>query len=102
MALQKPHQFSGGQRQRTALARALVNGPQALLLDEPFSSLDPELRERMRDELQTLLERIDIPMLMITHDPEDLRRFGEARLLLKQGQICHEEPPQSEAPLHEP
>jgi molybdate transport system ATP-binding protein len=92
VAQQLPHELSGGQRQRTALARALVNQPQALLLDEPFSSLDPALRERMRDELHALLDRIDIPMLMITHDPEDLRRFGDARLLLKQGRICHENP----------
>jgi molybdate transport system ATP-binding protein len=92
LAQQLPHELSGGQRQRTALARALVNQPQALLLDEPFSSLDPALRERMRDELHILLDRIDIPMLMITHDPEDLRRFGDARLLLKQGRICHESP----------
>jgi len=87
VAEQKPHELSGGQRQRTALARALVNDPRALLLDEPFSALDPALRERMRDELQALLDRIDIPMLMITHDPEDLARFGEARLLLAEGRL---------------
>jgi len=87
VAGQKPHELSGGQRQRTALARALVAEPRALLLDEPFAALDPELRERMRDELQALLARIDIPMLMITHDPEDLARFGESRLLLRGGSI---------------
>lgn len=87
VAGQRPHELSGGQRQRTALARALVNEPRALLLDEPFSALDPELRERMRGELQALLDRLDIPMLMITHDPEDLLRFGESRLLLRDGVI---------------
>ncbi|HSI50580.1 MAG TPA: ATP-binding cassette domain-containing protein [Ideonella sp.] len=87
MAGQWPHQLSGGQRQRVALARALVNQPQALLLDEPFSALDPALRGRMRDELQALLDRIDLPMLMITHDPEDLARFGEHRLLIHNGVI---------------
>lgn len=89
-----PHQLSGGQRQRTALARALVNEPRALLLDEPFSALDPSLREHTRAELQALLDDIGIPMLMITHDPADLDRFGEQTLHLAEGRIL---PP---APRH--
>ncbi|ANH69581.1 sulfate/molybdate ABC transporter ATP-binding protein [Mitsuaria sp. 7] len=87
VAQQRPHQLSGGQRQRTALARALVNEPRALLLDEPFSALDPELRGRMRAELDTLLERVGVPMLMITHDPEDLARFGDHRVMLRDGRV---------------
>ena len=90
VAGQRPHELSGGQRQRTALARALVNQPRALLLDEPFSALDPELRDRMRDELERLLDRIDLPMLMITHDPADLDRFGQHRVLLRDGQVSPE------------
>ena len=87
VALQRPAQLSGGQRQRTALARALIRNPQALLLDEPFSALDPALRERMRAELQDLLARLALPMLMITHDEADLLRFGERRLALREGRI---------------
>jgi len=87
VAGQRPTELSGGQRQRTALARALVHSPRALLLDEPFSALDPELRERMRSELDELLQRIDIPVLMITHDPEDLDWFGEEALYLRDGMI---------------
>jgi molybdate transport system ATP-binding protein len=87
VAGQYPHQLSGGQRQRTALARALAPGPRALLLDEPFSALDPDLRRRMRDQLDGLLARIGIPLLMITHDREDLARFGEATLHLRDGVI---------------
>lgn len=94
VADQWPHQLSGGQRQRTALARALVNEPRALLLDEPFSALDPSLREHTRAELQALLDDIGIPMLMITHDPADLDRFGEETLHLAEGRIL---PP---APRH--
>ena len=88
VAGQRPHQLSGGQRQRTALARALANSPRALLLDEPFSALDPDLRQRMRGELDDLLSRIGIPVLMITHDREDLERFGEARIYLQDGSIA--------------
>ena len=88
VAAQRPSELSGGQRQRTALARALVHSPRALLLDEPFSALDPELRERMRSELDELLQRIDIPVVMITHDPEDLAWFGDESLYLREGVIC--------------
>jgi molybdate transport system ATP-binding protein len=87
VAAQRPAELSGGQRQRTALARALVHSPRALLLDEPFSALDPELRERMRSELDELLQRIDIPVLMITHDPEDLAWFGDESFYLREGMI---------------
>lgn len=87
VAAQRPDALSGGQRQRTALARALVHAPRALLLDEPFSALDPALRERTRAELDALLARIDIPVVMITHDPDDLVRFGAATLLLRDGEI---------------
>lgn len=87
VSAQRPDELSGGQRQRTALARALVHSPRALLLDEPFSALDPELRERMRAELDELLHRIEIPVLMITHDPQDLEWFGDASLYLRNGVI---------------
>ena len=98
VAAQHPEELSGGQRQRTALARALVHSPRALLLDEPFSALDPELRERMRAELDELLQRIDIPVLMITHDPQDLEWFGDAALYLRDGKLA--EPPA--APMRAP
>lgn len=87
VADQRPSDLSGGQRQRVALARALVNAPRALLLDEPFSALDPALRGRMRDRLDRLLLDIDLPMLMITHDPDDLARFGEQAFHLEGGRI---------------
>jgi molybdate transport system ATP-binding protein len=92
VAAQRPNELSGGQRQRTALARALVHSPRALLLDEPFSALDPELRDRMRAELDELLQRIDIPVVMITHDTDDLAWFGDEAFYLRDGAIG-ESPP---------
>jgi molybdate transport system ATP-binding protein len=87
VAAQRPHTLSGGQRQRTALARALAPAPRALLLDEPFAALDPELRGHLRAELDALLQRIGIPVLMITHDPEDRAWFGDQVIHLREGVI---------------
>jgi len=87
VAQQYPHQLSGGQRQRVALARALAPQPSALLLDEPFAALDAALRQRMRRELDALQRRLAIPMLMITHDPEDVRVFGDHVLRMEDGSI---------------
>jgi molybdate transport system ATP-binding protein len=90
LAHQFPHQLSGGQRQRTALARALVQHPRALLLDEPFAALDTALRQRMRQELDRLQRQLNIPMLLITHDPDDVRAFGDQVFTLRDG--CIEAP----------
>ncbi|GAA4011862.1 ABC transporter ATP-binding protein [Actimicrobium antarcticum] len=87
MAEQFPDELSGGQRQRVALARALVARPQALLLDEPFAALDPVLRIDMRAELDALQTRLQVPMILITHDPEDARVFGGVVLQLREGSI---------------
>jgi len=87
VADQYPDELSGGQRQRTALARALVDSPRALLLDEPFAALDPALRELMRAELDALLEELKLPMVMITHDPEDVGRFGDCVVRLEDGAV---------------
>jgi molybdate transport system ATP-binding protein len=82
-----PHQLSGGQRQRTALARALVNDPAALLLDEPFAALDNSLRQRLRLELKDLQAQLRIPMLLITHDDEDLRALVDEVVHLQAGAV---------------
>ncbi|MQA22007.1 ATP-binding cassette domain-containing protein [Rugamonas rivuli] len=88
VAQQLPHQLSGGQRQRVALARALAPEPAALLLDEPFAALDPALRQRMRAELDTLQRRLGIPMILITHDPDDVSAFGDHVLRMENGSMA--------------
>lgn len=92
-----PSSLSGGQKQRVALARAINSRPEILLLDEPFSALDPLLREAMRREIIAILDELDVPVLMITHDPEDVEFFsgalvnfsaGRARVVADWPAIC--------------
>ena len=82
-----PTQISGGQRQRTALARALVNDPQALLLDEPFAALDKGLRRHLRDELRELQRSLSLPLLLITHDDDDVSAFADEVITLEAGRV---------------
>jgi len=82
-----PSQLSGGQRQRTALARALVGHPRILMLDEPFAALDGMLRRRLRAELLDIQARYDIPMILITHDPDDLAACADIVASLETGRI---------------
>ena len=82
-----PHQLSGGQRQRTALARALVSEPTALLLDEPFAALDKGLRQQLRAELLQLQQSLRLPLLLITHDDDDLACLAEQVVHLDGGRV---------------
>jgi molybdate transport system ATP-binding protein len=88
LAKSYPGMISGGQRQRVALARALIRKPDLLLLDEPFSALDTLLRERLRGELREILARFNIPAVMITHDPEDIKAFAGALIVYEAGRVC--------------
>jgi molybdate transport system ATP-binding protein len=77
--------LSGGEKQRTALARALSIQPRALLLDEPISALDVQSRREVRGFLATYLDRLALPSLMVTHDAADARAVGDRVLVLEAG-----------------
>jgi molybdate transport system ATP-binding protein len=87
LAAAYPRNLSGGQRQRAALSRALIEQPDLLLLDEPFSALNPVLRAKMRAELTHVRERFQVPVILITHDQEDVAAFGETLVMYESGAV---------------
>ena len=82
-----PHQLSGGEQQRVALARALAPAPDLLLLDEPFASLDAELRGRVREELLEILRTVGTTVLMVTHDREEALSSAEHLMVMSDGTL---------------
>lgn len=82
-----PHELSGGQQQRVALSRALVQNPVLLLLDEPFSNLDPDMASRMRQDLHALLRRTKTTTILVTHDHEEAFAMADRIAVLNQGNI---------------
>ena len=88
-----PHELSGGQQQRVALARALAPKPRLLLLDEPFSSLDAELRERLAREVRAILRAEDMTALLVTHSQQEAFAFGEQIGVMHQGRLLQWDTP---------
>jgi iron(III) transport system ATP-binding protein len=87
LASRYPHELSGGQQQRVAAARALAPAPALLLLDEPFSNLDADLRAQMRDEVQELLRATGTTAIFVTHDQEEAFTIADEVGVLNQGQL---------------
>lgn len=86
-SLRYPHELSGGEQQRVALARALVGEPRLLLLDEPLSSLDPDLRKTLRRELRTLQRELTLTTMYVTHDREDAAVLADRVVEMRAGRI---------------
>ena len=87
MGTRKPGQLSGGQRQRVALARAIIAKPRLLLLDEPLSALDRNLRQQMQLELKTLQNTLGIAFIFVTHDQEEALTMSDRIVVMRAGKI---------------
>ncbi len=82
-----PHNISGGEKQRAALARAIVTRPKLLLLDEPFSALDMKTKETVYEEFASFKKTLGIPTILITHDPRESEMFADHKIYMKDGVI---------------
>lgn len=87
LASRLPGDLSGGEAQKVALARALATSPQALLLDEPLSALDVESRHRVRTDLARHLSQVEMPVLLVTHDPLDAALIADRLVILEEGMV---------------
>jgi iron(III) transport system ATP-binding protein len=100
LAARYPHELSGGQQQRVALARALVQKPAVLLLDEPFSNLDPDMAGKMREDLHDLLRRTKTTAILVTHDHDEAFAMADRIAVLNNGRLEQLDTP--EAIYHTP
>ena len=89
----RPAQLSGGQQQRVALARALARDPEVLLLDEPFAAVDRVTRRKLQRELALLRKRVQIPIVLVTHDLDEARVLGDSMTILHHGRTLQCGPP---------
>ncbi|RJS58934.1 ABC transporter ATP-binding protein [Bacillus sp. PK3_68] len=91
----KPTELSGGQQQRIGVARALAADPDILLMDEPFSALDPVSREKMQDDIVELQKRIHKTIVFVTHDMQEAFKLGDRICLMKEGEIVQIDTPEA-------
>ena len=87
LAQKFPHQISGGEQQRIALARALAPRPSLILMDEPFSNLDYQLRQQLRSDIKEILEHEGVATVLVTHDQVEAITFSDRMLLMQNGEI---------------
>jgi molybdate transport system ATP-binding protein len=87
VADRKPPTFSGGEAQRVAVARALATDPRVVLLDEPFSALDPELRRELAKDVREILRELAVPVVLVTHQPDEARAPGDRLVTLDRGRL---------------
>jgi iron(III) transport system ATP-binding protein len=87
MADRSPHQLSGGQQQRVALARALARQPRLMLLDEPFSALDADLRDHLRRATAEILAKANVATILVTHDRDEAMGFADQLVVLRSGRL---------------
>ncbi len=90
-----PRELSGGEKQRVALARALVLEPQVLLLDEPLSALDPQIRKQIRQDLKELQKKVGITFLFITHDQEEAMAVSDRMAVMRAGKLIQAGTPET-------
>jgi molybdate transport system ATP-binding protein len=90
-----PHELSGGERQRVAMARALATSPRVLLMDEPLASLDAARKAEILPWLEQLHERLDIPVVYVTHSPDEMARLADHLVLLEAGRVRAQGPVES-------
>lgn len=88
-----PNSLSGGQKQRVSLCRALMNKPKLLLMDEPLSALDPQMRTKLQNEILTLHKEFNTTTIMVSHDPSEMYRLASRVLVLDYGKIVNDGPP---------
>lgn len=85
-----PNSLSGGQKQRVSLCRALMNKPKLLLMDEPLSALDPQMRTKLQNEILTLHKEFNTTTIMVSHDPSEMYRLASRVLVLDYGKIVND------------